>query len=170
MNKNIEYIKPENKLQKKTGIGGLSPEVVMSAQRIADAIEFDYTPFASKKIILMKDQLKSEEFFAAQNDNTIDDFLFHLVPLDVNMKLCENKPLALITTHLLRFVEKLPIVNIDAFHVMRAHVGAMDVTFKKKIGDPQDHIFQVLMKELKKACDRYDEKYAEHVSTYEDLA
>lgn len=169
MSNKIKYIKPENKLQKKSGVGGLSPDIISRAQMTADNIQFDYMPFASKKIILIKNQLESEEFITAQNDNTIDNFLFNLVPLDVNMKLCDNEPLSIITTHLLRFVEKLPMINIDAYNVMRVHVNALDVTFKKKIEDPQDHVFQVLVKELEKACNRYDEKYAEHNSTYEDL-
>lgn len=167
--KNIEYIKPLNRIQQKTGIGGLSPDIIARAQEIADNTVFDYMPFAKHKINIMKEQMKSDDFLSANNDNSIDDFLFNLVPLDVNMKLCKNEPLAMITSHLIKFVEKLPAFNIDAFQVIRAHVSALDITFQKSIIDPENHVFQVLIKELNNACTRYDEKYRDQVSSYENL-
>jgi hypothetical protein len=155
MQDTTEYYTPDNLLQKKTGVGGLPKTVIDKAQAMADAITIDFRPFASNKILTMKQQLNSDDFISAQNDNSIDDFLFHLIPFDINAKLTKNLALAGVSDHLLKFVEGLSNFNIDSHHVIKAHVSAMDILTKKNISDPKDGVVTMLMTELADVCRRY---------------
>jgi len=159
MTKNAEFYTPENLLQEKTGVGGLPPIMLENAQSSADGVVFDYQPFASEKIKSMKDQLNDESFINAQNDNSIDDFLFNLVPFDVTTKLSKNQALSSVSNHLLKFVESLKTFNIDSHHVIKAHINAMEIMAKQKITNPDDKITQVIVKELTDVCQRYYTKH-----------
>ena len=159
MQDTAEYYTPDNLLQKKTGVGGLSQSIIDKAQTMADAITFDFRPFASNKILVMKEQLNYDNFVSAQNDNSIDDFLFHLVPFDVNAKLSKNSALASVSDHLLKFVESLKVFNIDSHHIIKAHVSAMDIITKKNITDSDDAVLTMLIKELERVCNRYYMKH-----------
>jgi hypothetical protein len=156
-----EFYRPENTLQNKTGVGGLDPIVIERAQSMGNAIEFDFKPFAMEKIKGMKEQLNSDSFSSANNDNAIDDFLFYLVPFDVNAKLSKNQPLSMISGHLLKFVETLRNFNVDSHHVIKAHVNALDVATTNNLGNPNDPVLNTLMKELKAVCERYHGKHGQ---------
>lgn len=168
--KDVSFYTPENELQKKTGLGGLPDSTIASVQSIGDRIEFDFSPFANKKITIMKAQLNSDEFLAAQNDNTIENFLFNLVPFDVNAKLAKNKVLSLVSDNLLKFIEGLPSINVDSHHVIRTHVSALSVLTIKKIDDENGPVIKKLVSELKEACERYHVKYKEHKGSIEEWA
>ena len=161
-----EFFTPENLLQKKTGIGGLPEAIIKKAQDMGDSVQFDFKPYAVTKITFMKEQLNSDTFITAQNDNSIDDFLFHLVPFDVNAKLSKNRPLSMISDHLLKFVEALNLFNIDSHHVIKAHVNAMDIVTTKELYNENDPILETLMKELKAVCDRYHAKHGKNTLRY----
>ena len=169
-NKDVSFYKTENKLQKKTGTGGLPEITILSAQAMGERIKFDFSPFAQKKIRFMKEQLNSDEFLAAKNDNVIEEFLFNLVPFDVNAKLSKNKALSLVSDNLLKFIEGLPYINVDNHHVIRAHVNALSILTAKNINDETAPIIKKLVIELKEACDRYHVKYKNHKGTIEEWA
>jgi hypothetical protein len=169
-NKDVSFHTPENPLQKKTGTGGLPDSFIVSAQSMGDCVEFDFPPFATKKIVIMKAQLNYDEFLAAQNDNTIEAFLFNLVPFDVNAKLAKNMALSLISDNLLKFIEGLPSINVDSHHVIRAHVNALSVLTARNIDDANNPVIKKLVSELKEACERYHTKYKEHKGTIEEWA
>jgi len=116
----------------------------------------------------MKEQLNSDEFLAAQNDNIIEDFLFNLVPFDVNAKLSKNKALSLISDNLLKFIEGLPSINVDSHHVIRAHINALSILTAKNIDDATDPVIKKLVAELKEACERYHTKYKDHKGQIEE--
>ncbi len=164
----VKFIKTENFLLKKTGIGGLPSSIIEAAQKAADAIEFDYDSFATQKVALMKKQLEDKDFIGSKNNLIIDDFLFNLIPFDVSAKLSNNKALAWISNNLLRFVESLPYLNIDNHHVIRAHVYSMDVVIKNNIKDVDTKIVKSLTNELKDACERYMIKYKNHKGESEE--
>ena len=166
--KDVSFFTPENELQKKTGIGGLPESVIGSAQALGERIEFNFTPYANNKITIMKEQLNSDEFLAAQNDNIIEDFLFNLVPFDVNAKLSKNKALSLISDNLLKFIEGLPNINVDSHHVIRAHINALSILTAKNIDDASDPVIKKLVAELKEACERYHIKYKDHKGQIEE--
>ena len=161
MQKNdVDYITPENILLKKAGTGGLSEEIIARAQAMADAITIDVKPFAVNKIDTMKSQLETQDFITAQNDNWIEDFLYDLMPLDVTLKLSENKAISEVSSHLLKFTERLKSLNVDAQHVIRAHINTLDILIKKNVENINDIIFKKLMDELQDACNRYNAKYS----------
>lgn len=164
----VKFIKTENFLLKKTGIGGLPSSIIEAAQRAGDAIEFDYDSFAVQKVALMKQQLEGNDFIEAKNNMAIDDFLFNLIPFDVSAKLSKNIALAWISNNLLRFVESLPHLNIDNHHVIRAHVHSMDIVTKNNIRDIDTKIIKSLTNELKDACERYMIKYKNHKGEVEE--
>ena len=159
MEKKVSFYKPKNLLKEKTGIGGLPDNIIISAQRMADAVQFDFQPFAVQKIDLMKNQIKNETLLSAGNDNSVDDFLFDLIPFDVNAKLSKHRSLPLISDHLLKFVETLNHVNVDSHHVIKAHVSAMDIVTKNDPQKNNNEIIKHLLRELSDLCNRYYTKY-----------
>lgn len=166
----VEFVKPENSLQKKTGLGGLPVSVIEAAQAMADAIQMDFRPYASNQILTMKTQLDSDSFIKANNDNSIDHFLHNLVPFDVSAKIAKNKAISIISDNLLRFIEGLPNLNIDNHHVIRAHINAMDILTKKDISDETSPVIKTLIAELRDACGRYHTKYKNHKGNMEEWA
>ncbi len=159
MTQKSEFYHPENILQGKTGTGGLPDHVIISAQNIADSVEFDFHPFALSKIVLMKQKIKSDNFLSYGNDNVVDDFLYDLVPFDVNAKLSKNKALSLISDHLLKFVETLEHVTVDSQHVIKAHVTAMDIITKNKLTEKENDVIKTLLSELTQLCQRFYKKH-----------
>lgn len=157
-----EFFKPENFLQKKAGVGGLSQAMIESAQSNADAIEFSFEPYASNKIAVMKSQLDSEGFLQTNNDKSLETFLHDLVPFDISAKIAKNSAISTISDNLLKFIEALPKVNIDSHHVIRAHINAMDILTKKKINDISNPSIKNLINELKESCNRYHAKHANY--------
>ena len=158
--KEVEYIMPQNQLIKKTGTGALAQSILDNAQNTADSLDLDVMPYAISKIKILKTQISSDEFMSAQNDNMIDNFLYDLVPLDVNVKLAKNEGLSFVSSSLLKFVENLLFINFDAYSVIRAHVNALDIVTAKNINTSLSNpAMNALITELQDACNRYNTKY-----------
>lgn len=164
----IEYIRPENLLQRKTGIGGLSDMIIQNAQTTANSLVIDSSHYAFSKIKIMKLQLDSDNFIKANDDNAIDGFLHNLVPFDVSAKIVKNKALSTISNNLLKFIEGLPNLNIDNHHVIRAHINALDILTQKNISDDNHPVIKTLISELREVCSRYHTKYKNHQGHLEE--
>ena len=157
--KTAEFFEPHKKLMQKTGMGGLSSQVIDNAQRKVDSMDLQTLPLAVEKIQILKTQFLDESFINGQNDNQIEQFLHELVPLDINIKLAKKDGLAQISSNLLKFSEQLSYINVDALNVIRAHVNALDIAIAKNITDKKDPILQKLTQELADARMRYKQRH-----------
>lgn len=154
-----EFIEPQNELIKKTGTGGLSPHVLEAAQNKADSLTLNIEPFVQEKLEAMKQKVYDDTFLANSNAASIDDFLSDLVAFNVHIKLLKKNGLTRISSSLLTFIERLSSINMDGYHVIKAHVNALDIINKKSIDDSNKDILNALISELNDACDRYNAKY-----------
>jgi hypothetical protein len=157
---NAEIIYVDNILQKKVGAGGLPQHVIDAADKRAKSIQLDIDGYIKTRFQSLKKSSDIETMnLNAQNDNFVDVLLGDIVPINVNSKLKPNHSLTIVSNNLLRFMTSLNQLNIDAHHVLKAHVKAMDLIITKNIETGDNDIVMTLMKELNLLCDRYMSKY-----------
>ena len=154
-NTNLE--KAPSPLKLKVGDGGLDQSIIDKAQARADAIEIPFEEIIPESILKLQQYSKAEALIVA---NDLDDFLFHLVPLKAETMMTPYQSLQQISKELLEFVEALTTVNVDAHHIIRAHIKAMEAVFKHKISDTNTRAAKVLLNELDDSRTRFRKKYA----------
>ena len=154
-----EYFEPENTLIKKTGTGGLPSETLNAIQGRIEAMTVEVTPFLKDKIQSIKDQIYSDSFIEQTTLETTSGFLPDLVAFTVNAKLTKNNGLIHISSQVLKFVERAENMNMDFYHVVKAHINALDIILKKDLNAANHPIIQALITELDDACERYNQKY-----------
>ena len=155
----VEFIEPKNELIIKTGIGGLKQTTLDAIQARIETMKLDIEPFLKSKFATLKASLYSEDFMSESNEDVLYDFLSDLVAFNVHIKLIKNNGLSHISNSLLTFTEKLDQMNVDSFHVMKAHVNAIEIVLKTSLTGMNQDVINAFIKELNNACDRYNAKY-----------
>ena len=156
----VEYIQPKNELILKTGIGGLDKARLDAIQSRINTMSLNIEPFLHEKFESLKNIINQENFIAGTDKFLTHDYLSDLVAFNVHVKLTQKKSIIEISSSLLRFSERLNVMNADAYNVIKAHIGALDIIFKKSLNDTNTDIMTALIKELNEACDRYYTKYS----------
>jgi cation transporter-like permease len=114
-----------------------------------------------ERISVLIDIVNNDDFANNFNNSTMNDILGEMVAFNIHAKLLKDKAAIDISSSLLRFTERLDTLNIDAFHVIKAHINALKVAFLNKSENlDKDAILGPLMTELLDVCSRYNKKYS----------
>lgn len=154
-----EYFTPENTLIKKVGTGGLPESTLNAIQARVESMSIDSRPFLKEKIKILKQCVYSDDFLGSDVKDPTSDFLSNLVAFSTNVRFTQNNGLVHISNQILKFVERANSINMDVYHVIKAHINALDIILKKEIDASNHPIIKALIDELDDACERYNQKY-----------
>jgi hypothetical protein len=159
-----DFIKKTGKLSVKVGDGGLDQSILDKADAVASSIIVDYKENIKNQIVALKSHVADEKLVSQQNSAVLEIFIFDLLPLKVDSHQYSNEPLNMLAARLLTFVESLTQINMDSYHIIRAHVNAIDLVFQRHINDASHKFAVAVLKELDDALARYNNKHKKDFS------
>jgi hypothetical protein len=155
----VEFIIPTPPLKAKTGVGGLDNIVLDKANEAISSLAIDVELNIKEHLEKLKNHIDNETLINQPSAETLEDFIFDLLPLKIDSHMSTNETLNVIATKLLTFVESLPTMNVDAYHIIRVHVNAMNVLVNSDITDSNHKFSRAILSELDDAQTRFDKKY-----------
>jgi hypothetical protein len=155
----VEFITPTPPLKAKIGDGGLDKAVLDKANKALSSVNIDIEKNINECLKKLKIHITNETLIKQPSAETLENFIFDLLPLKVDSHMSKNKNLSIIATTLLTFVESLPTMNVDAYHIIRAHVNAMDLIVSRNITDTNHNFSHAILSELDDALTRFNKKH-----------
>ncbi len=161
----IELFTPTPQLKAKTGQGGIDDALLNKANEAISSLSNDIEASIKEHVEKLQTHINNETLINKPSEETMEDFVFDLLPLKVDSHLSQNKNLATIAEKLLNFVEKLQTMNVDAYHIIRAHVNALNLVIQSDITDSNHKFSRAILTELDDACSRFNKKHMPNMTT-----
>ena len=154
----IEFITPTPPLKAKTGTGGIDNNILDKANEAMSSLSTNVEDNIKQHLEKLKIHIHNETLIRKPSEETMEDFIFDLLPLKVDSQMSQNKNLAIIAEKLLNFVETLQTMNVDAYHIIRAHVNALNLVVQSNVNDENHKFSRAVLTELDDACHRFNKK------------
>lgn len=157
--KKPRFVNPPNKLKAKIGSGGIDNSLLDKSQDFIENTNLDFVPYA-------RDYLKtfSETSKQAVNNNenpaeAKDKIIEPVMQLKANGGMFRYQLVSDVADIALQFLESIPVINNDAFDVLKAHQKTIEVIINSGLTGDGGREGYALVKELHQACNRYFAKH-----------
>ena len=158
--KNVQFIRPINKIKSKVGKGGLPPEVVDNAQKIVDEYVKDFPTIAESDLKKISNALKSLEDDKDGIDHDKAIYIIHGAAVDLksNSGMFNKKLIEKLAINLANFTEGLTTFDADTKEIILAHYNGIRVLTANFDNEAIIRQGDVMLQELASLVRRYYKK------------
>lgn len=155
------FIKPPNRLKAKVGGGGIDEQLLDKAQHFIQEVEVDFRPTAEELLVQIKESIK--EYDSAKSDEERqaikEKIASAIMQIKANGGMFGYQLMGEIAALGLYFLDSIEGFNKDALQVIDVHSKALQIIVANKLKGNGGKEGFALVKELEKACYRYNQKY-----------
>ena len=155
------FINPPNRLKAKVGIGGIDEQLLDKAQNYIKKVEINFKPTAQQLLKDVQDDInnlknaKNQKERLKQKDNLAGS----IMQIKANGGMFGYQLMGEIAALALHFLDHITDVNDDAMNVIDVHEKSMQLILINNLKGDGGQEGYALVKELEKACARYNKKY-----------
>lgn len=153
----IEFTPPSFAIRQKVGTGGIKPGLLDKAQKAINENSKEFLPDA-KSTLKETIQILEKSKDNPQGLNT-EDFMLHIIQLKSSGGMFKYELVTEVADICMKFIEKIEIIEKDAYQVIMAHLRTLQVIISQKITGTGGTQGPALTKELRDMCARYFAKY-----------
>ena len=151
----VQIIKASNELQKRVGSGMIEPGVIARAQTVMNNPGVDFAPIATDFLDQLRraiDQASDPQISFAIRLSALSR---PVMELKANARMFHYDLITLLANVMLGFLEAVQDLDRDAIEIVSAHERTLRVIVERKMSGEGGPYGQVLIQELKDACNRY---------------
>jgi len=152
-----KFISPLNKLKEKVGSGGISSEKLQKGQDFLEKNTVDFTPHANDLLARLR-ELMANINPVVPSHTTLEEIVKIVMQLKANGSMFHYQLLSMTSDVLLRFMEKVRIVDADFLDILNVYTNILTAILNKRLTGNGGHEGYALTQELNNACQRYNRK------------
>jgi len=153
-----KLVKPRNKLKNKVGHGGFKDEDLKKAQKAIDENDIDFEPIARDLFAEIEELVNSEALKDDDSTVYLGKILDPLMKLRAQGALFHYPSLTQISDVMVDFLDTEKAIDDDVIDIIAVYRKAGDAILSRQIKDAKNKICLVFITELRKACQRYQQK------------
>lgn len=159
-NKNSKTYTASIALQQKIGTGPLNPILVERAQRAIEENKIDFAPLGLQYLTELQEALTAVEsnIDPEKLDEQKRSLTEPVMELKANATIFHYSLVGNLANIMLNFLESITEIDNDALSIVRSHHDSLKAIISGKMKGDGGENGQIMMNELKDACNRYYKK------------
>lgn len=155
------FIKPPNRLKTKVGGGGIDERLLDKAQNFIKEVEVDFRPTAEELLADIKAAIKAYDSAKSDEERQAlkEKIASTIMQIKANGGMFGYQLMGEIAALGLYFLDNIEGFNHDALQVIDVHSKTLQIIIANKLKGNGGKEGYALVKELEKACYRYNQKY-----------
>lgn len=152
------YYKADLELQQKVGTGTIDPKVIEAMQERMQAIATDITPELQKDLAVIEAARSAAHAQPYDGDMHRPAIVRAIMNIKSNGGMFGHLMVSRVAAHILSFLEDVKKLDPDVLEILGAFTKVTSVMLAKDMRDEKSAEGQVLLNEVRNACNRYHEK------------
>lgn len=159
MTRRPKFIPPLTALKKKVGDGGIPAYILKQAQDFMERNTVDFTSHARRFLDDLNSLKTDTETLEKQPKQAIAKIVDIVMQLKSNGSMFRYQLISMISDVMLRFLEKMEIVDNDFIEILEVYTKILTIILNKQLTGNGGREGYALTQELHNACERYYNKH-----------
>ena len=152
------FLKPDSELKAKVGSGGIATDVVSEAQNYLAARQTDVAPQLGTYLLALEAGIDEARNATTAKDQLLPRIAKPVMNLKATSGMFGEMMLCRVSALVLTFLEDVRRLDADILLIMSAYLKVAKTLIHLKIRSETDPAGQVLLVEMRQACNRYYER------------
>ncbi len=156
--KKVKIIKADKELQRKAGMGEISPHRIELAQSLIQNNTVDFTEIALPALVRLREAVAATKTVNQDFQVFVDRIINPVMELKANGKMFKYDLVGDLASIMLGFLEQIHTLDNDSIEIISAHERTLTAIIMKRISGDGGPSGTQLRSELESACTRYYRK------------